>query len=277
MIRTFQNLKIQGKLLAIFGSIIFIGVLITGWTILSINILDKLAYDLIKVEGELSEALKTKNTLQEMALAELSYVLSHDEEFIHAHERLNTHIDLFLRNAVIRAESATIQAILFEFEREKQAYDVEIEKLVEAAEEGDWETAVTLGEESARRMAGMITEVDKMVQLHQPLVDAQVALSNQQVLTSSIVGGASLLVFLGLALGAAVVVSNQVTQPILAITQAAGAVEAGNFDPQSLRAVAYRTDEVGHLSRAFIQMAEEAQARNNALQEQADQIRIKLG
>jgi CheY-like chemotaxis protein len=63
---------------------------------------------------------------------------------------------------------------------------------------------------------------------------------------------------------------------VTAVTTAAGAVETGRFDPDSLREVAERGDELGQLARVFQRMGREVQAREERLQMQVQQLKIEI-
>ena len=60
------------------------------------------------------------------------------------------------------------------------------------------------------------------------------------------------------------------------ITAAAAAVEAGEFDPESLTDVAWRTDGLGRLARVFQRMVREVHAREQRLRRQVQELRIEL-
>jgi serine phosphatase RsbU (regulator of sigma subunit) len=60
-------------------------------------------------------------------------------------------------------------------------------------------------------------------------------------------------------------VRRQITAPVVRITDAAAAFEAGDFRPESLDTVRARTDELGDLARTFTRMAAEVQARTEIL------------
>jgi DNA-binding response OmpR family regulator len=60
------------------------------------------------------------------------------------------------------------------------------------------------------------------------------------------------------------------------VTDAAAAVEAETFDPDSLADVAARPDELGQLARVFQRMAREVYAREQRLKQQVQQLRIEL-
>jgi DNA-binding response OmpR family regulator len=60
------------------------------------------------------------------------------------------------------------------------------------------------------------------------------------------------------------------------VTAAAAAVEAGEFEPESLADVARRTDGLGRLVRVFQSMAREVYAREQRLRQQVQELRIEL-
>jgi hypothetical protein len=67
-----------------------------------------------------------------------------------------------------------------------------------------------------------------------------------------------------------------VTQPAMQLTAAAAAVEAGTFDPASIDSLTRRKDELGQLSRVFQHMAREVYAREQALKQQVQELRIEI-
>jgi CheY-like chemotaxis protein len=60
------------------------------------------------------------------------------------------------------------------------------------------------------------------------------------------------------------------------VTAAAAAVEAGEFDPETLTQVASRRDELGQLARVFQRMAREVHARERRLKLEVQQLRIEI-
>jgi DNA-binding response OmpR family regulator len=63
---------------------------------------------------------------------------------------------------------------------------------------------------------------------------------------------------------------------VAAVTEAAAAVEAGAFDPDSLSGVARREDALGRLARVFQSMAREVQAREQRLRQEVRELRIEI-
>ena len=60
------------------------------------------------------------------------------------------------------------------------------------------------------------------------------------------------------------------------VTAAAGAVEEGRFDLDTLEEPARRDDALGRLARVFQRMAREVQAREDRLQQQVSELRIEI-
>lgn len=79
-------------------------------------------------------------------------------------------------------------------------------------------------------------------------------------------GGLAATLTLAAALLGAVWVGRRVAEPVLRLAQAARDVEAGAFTPALLTGPAARRDELGALARRFTQMAEQVQARREALE-----------
>jgi CheY-like chemotaxis protein len=63
---------------------------------------------------------------------------------------------------------------------------------------------------------------------------------------------------------------------VAAVTEAAAAVEAGEFDPEGLAGVAARGDALGRLARVFQSMAREVRAREQRLRQEVQGLRIEI-
>jgi DNA-binding response OmpR family regulator len=63
---------------------------------------------------------------------------------------------------------------------------------------------------------------------------------------------------------------------VAAVTEAAAAVESGEFDPDSLTVVAGRADALGRLARVFQSMAREVRAREQRLRQEVRALRIEI-
>jgi WD40 repeat protein/HAMP domain-containing protein len=70
--------------------------------------------------------------------------------------------------------------------------------------------------------------------------------------------------------------ARQIAEPILTVTRAATAVEAENYDMDSLTPIAQREDELGVLARVFSHMAREVYAREARLKQEVMELRIEI-
>lgn len=83
--------------------------------------------------------------------------------------------------------------------------------------------------------------------------------------------------FLGVGSLAAVWLSDRaIAKPIKAISDAAEAIESGNFSMVALNETAKRTDELGMLAQVFQTMAKEVQAREQNLKRQLQALKIEI-
>jgi CRP-like cAMP-binding protein len=65
-------------------------------------------------------------------------------------------------------------------------------------------------------------------------------------------------------------------QQMARLTTAAGALETGNYQPDTLDEVARRSDALGRLARVFRSMAAEVVAREQRLQKEVRELRIEI-
>ncbi|MBN1147149.1 MAG: HAMP domain-containing protein [Anaerolineales bacterium] len=94
----------------------------------------------------------------------------------------------------------------------------------------------------------------------------------RQVRLTIIVAG----LVLALGLLFSMILARRVTGPVARLTGAAAAVEAGNYESESLESVAGRQDELGRLARVFTRMARQVQAREQQLRQQVEALRIEI-
>ena len=77
--------------------------------------------------------------------------------------------------------------------------------------------------------------------------------------------------------GASFLLSRAITNPIMALTEAAQSIERGErFEPERIAILTKARDELAHLARVFSRMAVEVQAREEQLKRQVEELRIKI-
>lgn len=88
--------------------------------------------------------------------------------------------------------------------------------------------------------------------------------------------GSSVLVVGGITAIIALFLARSIARPIRALTDAAQALEQGDFNPQRLALVSRTQDDMGRLVRVFLHMAEEIRAREQKLKQQVIALRIEI-
>jgi nitrogen fixation/metabolism regulation signal transduction histidine kinase len=68
----------------------------------------------------------------------------------------------------------------------------------------------------------------------------------------------------------------QINLPIEQLASATKDLQAGKFQPPELKELVKRNDEIGILSREFINMAASIEQRKTKLQQEAEEIRAKI-
>jgi C4-dicarboxylate-specific signal transduction histidine kinase len=88
--------------------------------------------------------------------------------------------------------------------------------------------------------------------------------------------GSSVLVVGGITAIIALLLARSIARPIRALTDAAQALEQGDFNPQGLAVVSRTHDDMGRLVRVFLNMAQEVRAREQKLKQQVINLRIEI-
>lgn len=88
---------------------------------------------------------------------------------------------------------------------------------------------------------------------------------------------AGILILVGVfTVGLAFWLARGLSRPILAITDAAAAIERGDFEAIALNQVAQRSDELGRLAHVFQRMGQEVQSREQRLKQQVKLLKIEI-
>jgi HAMP domain-containing protein len=95
---------------------------------------------------------------------------------------------------------------------------------------------------------------------------------NRQILLTGIVA----LVVLLWGIGAILLLSRRITQPISQLTTASQALEKQAYKPAMLESMLQRPDELGQLARMFHRMASEIITREESLKQQVIELRIEI-
>jgi len=272
----FKQLNVQGKLLAVFGIITLIGALTMGVNILGITVLGSGSSTLFELVNKLEAIYEAQNSIQGMELATVGYLSSQNPIWFDEFEHHSTQLDEFIRESLLAAESPSEKAALYELERINQVREETFSGMVNAINADDWDTLYEMQGPAEEDLRAMYAQIDS---LSGEIVQVLDEIDSQKVffeIVAAIISSIALVTFLGLAVMAAVLISQQVNRPVALLSQAVTAVETDQFEPRTLDELGDRTDEIGQLTQAFVHMAKEVKEREEDLKQQAEAIRTRI-
>jgi len=272
----FKQLNVQGKLLAVFGIITLIGALTIGVNILGVTILGSGSSTLFEQVKKLESIYEAQNNIQGMELATVGYLSSQNPIRLDEFQHYSAQLDEFIRESLLAAESPSEKAALYELERINQIRETTFFSLVDAVDANDWDSIYEMqgqGEEDLRAMYAQIDALSGEITQVLDETDAQKVFFE---IAAAIISSIALIAFLGLAVMAAVLISQQVNRPVARLSQAVTALENKQFESSTLDDLNSRTDEIGQLTQAFVHMAKEVNAREENLLQQAKTIRTRI-
>jgi hypothetical protein len=150
------------------------------------------------------------------------------------------------------------------------------DQVIQAVADEDWDTVVALDDQANALIEEMNLVVDHFQdtgnQRLQAADDETEMFNLLSLLTTLVV----LPVFLLLAGLVALVIYQQINQPLYQLADASQAVLADKFQPQMLEKLAARSDEIGVIARRFVQMAAAVSERSVLLRQEANAIRARI-
>jgi methyl-accepting chemotaxis protein len=276
MKRRFNQLSIQGKLFAIFGFFILLAALVVGTNTYTVLHIAQGNAMLQRIFTQLMESYTAMSLIQQLEGAERAYFISDDPSYLDELAEYSARVDTLLRESMLKAEDRHNKADVYSLQQLKWTHDDTLEMLADAFNADDWNRY-----EVAIEQAG--AEIEEMYALVGGLIERdKVALAKIDDETSSVqlsglgLNAVTLILFVGLAAAAALVISVQVFRPILLVDEAIAALRGGTFDPHQLAPLSGRSDEIGALVRALLGMAEATGRRREALEQAAAEIRAEL-
>lgn len=278
----FSKLKIQAKLLIMMGMVMLLGVVIVGWSLITIVQLDALGNQLVRLDQEGSNALEAGNAATRLALADLSSSLNFAPDSINDHSAQRALLDHYIVTTRQRTEYEEVREALGRIEELLPVLDANWEyfypfTLVETfPEDFDYTEMDTRIRQNAAIMSATKSETDTIYGVVQDELDDVKSAADLAYFSSLGIGGAAMVLFLLLSLIAALTIARSINAPMVTLIDAARAIEKGTFDPKPVQKLTTRTDEIGRIARSMIEMAENVEARRVALEQEAAELRAKL-
>ena len=181
-----------------------------------------------------------------------------------------------LRESMLKAEDRNSKADVYTLQQLKWSHDDTLEMLAEAYNTDDWGLYEVAMEQAGAEIEEMYAMVGRLIERDKAALSTIDDATSLVQLAGLGLNAITLMLFVGLALVAALVISVQIFNPVLLVNEAVAALQRGAFHPQQLAPLSGRSDEIGGLVRAFLGMAEATRRRREALEEEAAEIRAEL-
>jgi CHASE3 domain sensor protein len=273
----FDQLRIQSKLFGILSFIILIGTLITMWNVYSVIRIDAEGHDMLEREKELDDIEQVNIEFLHQAISENEFLLTGDTTYVDRHEAQRSLADTYLWDALLEASGNQEKAALYSIQRQGDAYAEDFEEVVSAYQDGSPEDAAELSRETSQKRIIQIHEtIEGLISTGITEIDAEGQQADRQAVTSISIGVAGMIVFVVLAGTIISVAVNQIGRPILVLHEAITMIGIGNFNPSMLEPLARRSDEIGRLARAVMDMGTQSEDQRKALEDQMLTLRGKI-
>jgi CHASE3 domain sensor protein len=277
MSKWFDQLRIQSKLFGILSFIILIGTLITMWNVYSVIQIDAEAHDMLDRERELDDIEQVNIEYLHQAISENDYLLTGDMTYVDRHEAERSLADIYLWDALLEASNNQEKATLYSVQRQGDAYEEDFEEVVTTYLGSEPESAVQLSHETSQKRIIQIHEtIDALIASGITEIDAEGRQADRQAIISLSVGIGGMVIFLMLAGLIISVAINQIGRPILVLHEAITMAGQVNFDPAMLEPLARRSDEIGRLARAVIDMGTSSAKARDILEDEVLILRGKI-
>jgi len=274
--RTFTRIGSLLRSLAVQGIILLLCLASLGWAFANAMLVYRAMHDLYETIQAQSTATDIQAHLFNQGTSERDLLASGDPAYL----------DRFLAEAdATEAALASLedtagglgesgQAVLNDLASAQTAHRQKVVEIAAAIAAGDLEQARTREEELTAEQAQLREQVAELLYEAETALGQSLQQVDQRIQSAFLAGVTSLIVLPLLVLWAFAAVGRR-TQPILSLTNAAVAIEGGQFNPEHLANVCERGDELGRLARAMEQMAQTVEQRHERLRARAAALRAE--
>ncbi len=256
--RWFTNLKTQNKLLLAFGIIALVGAVATGWSMVSVLRMQEKIQQIETETLDLVETAKAQGYFLRRWIDSKNYLLTDDAYFPGQYKRYDEQMNTYLRRAHLSADTVDKNEDLTTLEKNQTEYAAAVTNIEEAYETGDADAATTVQrslDDADGKADSVQAQLEAMLFKRELALQTLVQETRQQVRNTLFLGLATLVLLTMLVIGSATI-ANQITEPMMHLTNAVAALETNTYDPTMLEKYTRRRDEMGKLTRAFAAMVE---------------------
>jgi class 3 adenylate cyclase/CHASE3 domain sensor protein len=256
--RWFANLKTQNKLLLAFGIIALVGAVTTGWSMVNVLRLQEKIGQVERETSDLVEVAKAEGYFLRRWIDSKNYLLTDDAYFPGQYQRYDEQLDIYLRLAYLSANTTDKNEDLTILEQNLREYTTAVSSIETAYETGDADETLTIQrslDEADSKADAVQAQIEVMLIKRELTLQELVQQMHQQVRDTLFLGLGTLVLLTILVIGSASI-ANQITEPVMHLTNAVAALETNTYNPESLAKYVRRRDEMGKLTRAFAAMVE---------------------
>ncbi len=256
--RWFTNLKTQNKLLLAFGIIALVGAVTTGWSMVSVLRLQEKIRQVETETLDLVDSAKAQGYFLRRWIDSKNYLLTDDAYYSGQYKRYDEHMDTYLRRAHLRADTIDKNEDLTTLEKNQEEYAAAVADIETAFASGDTDAATAVRrslDEADGKADSVQAQLEAMLFKRELNLQNLVQQVRQQTRNTFILGLSTLVLLTILVVGSATI-ANQITEPVMHLTNAVAALETNSYDPQLLEKYTRRRDEMGKLTRSFAAMVE---------------------
>lgn len=256
--RWLTNLKTQNKLLLAFGIIALVGAVTTGWSMVNVLRLQEKIGQVEQETSALVEAAKAQGYFLRRWIDSKNYLLTDDDYFPGQYQRYDEQIDAYLRRAHLSSGVTDKNEDLTTLDTNLKAYNAAVAAIETAYKTGDADEALTIQrslDEADVKAGAVRAQIEVMLFKRELALQELVQQTRQQVRNTLFLGLGTLVLLTFLVVGSATI-ANQITEPVMHLTNAVAALETNTYNPESLAKYVRRRDEMGKLTRAFAAMVE---------------------
>jgi len=256
--RWFTNLKTQNKLLLAFGIIALVGAVTTGWSMVNVVRLQEKIRQVEQETSALVEATRAQGYFLRRWIDSKNYLLTDDDYFPGQYQRYDEQMETYLRRAHLSANTTDKNEDLTTLEQNLQEYTAAVAAIETAYQTGDTDETLTIQrslDEADGKADTIQAQIEVMLFKRDLALQELVQQTHQQV-RNTLSLGIGTLVFLTILVIGSATIANQITEPVMHLTNAVAALETNTYNPESLAKYVRRRDEMGKLTRAFAAMVD---------------------
>lgn len=251
------HLKMHIQLLLAFSAMALFGSATIGWGMYTIIQLDQEIKQITNEAFELAEIEEVQVFLQEGHIAVSNFQRTGETRYLSEYEQAEELSNYYLNRALVNAASEEQRNAINHIQVEKEEYNQEIEDVIKTREEEGTTAAQALAERTLEAEGVKLEEIQDQVERFVYLGELQ--LESYQAETETLTRYAIFVSLVGLLLiaGAMILamhVTNQVTEPIMHLSNAIAAFENDIYTPELLEHYTKRREDFGRLSRSFNNM-----------------------